>query len=84
MTWTIEPIGNINKCDLVVLPRSIAVGCSMSAEAFDKIFWANLTTSDNNREAYEKAEMIHEQYFEHRKYSDYQTYKSSKSQRMRK
>lgn len=84
MEWIIEPVGNINRCDLVILPKSIAVGCSMNAEAFDKIFWANLTASDNNREAYEKAEQLHQQYFDHRKYSDYETYKSSKSHRLNK
>jgi hypothetical protein len=84
MKYTLQPIGNINRCDFIILPKEIAVGCSMSADAFDKLFWSNLSSSENNRDAYEKTEQIHEEFFEHRKYSDYETYKSSKSQRMKK
>ncbi len=84
LKWTIEAVGNIGKDDITILPKSLAQGCSISAESFDEIFFANISGSKNNLEAYEKAEQVHLQYFEKRKYSDYQSYKSYKSQRMKK
>jgi hypothetical protein len=84
LKWTMEPVGDVSQSDFVILPKTLMVGGCMSADAFDRIFWANVTMSNTNRDAYEKAEQLHQQYFERRKYSDYETYKSSKSQRMKK
>jgi hypothetical protein len=84
LKWTMEPVGNVSQSDFVVMPKTLIAGACMSADAFDRIFWANVSHCDTNRDAYEKAEQLHQQYFERRKYSDYETYKSSKSKRMRK
>lgn len=83
LKWTMEPVGDVSQSDFVVLPKDLVAGSCMSAEAFDRIFWANVTMSESNRVAYEKAEQMHQQFFSRRKYSDYETYKSSKSQRMK-
>ena len=85
LKWTIEAVGpSIGSNDIAILPKSVAKGCSLSAESFDEIFFACMSGSRNNGEAYEKAEQVHIQYFEKRKYSDYQSYKSYKSQRLKK
>lgn len=85
LKWTIEAVGpDVSAGDISILPKSIAKGCSISAESFDEIFFACLSGSRTNGEAYEKAEQIHLQYFEKRKYSDYSSYKSYKSQRLKK
>jgi hypothetical protein len=84
LKWTMEPVGNVSQSDFVVMPKTLIAGGSMSADAFDRIFWSNVPQSTTNRDAYEKAELLHQQYFERRKYSDYETYKSCKSKRMRK
>ncbi len=85
LKWTIEAVGPaIGEGDIAILPKSVAKGCSLSADSFDEIFYACMSGSRTNGEAYEKAEQVHLQYFEKRKYSDYQSYKSYKSQRMKK
>ncbi len=82
LKWTITDVGSSN--DIVVLPNNIAKECSLTANGFDQIFYACLSSSNTNREAYEKAEQVHIQYFGKTKYSDYGSYLSSKSQRFNK
>ena len=85
LKWTIEAVGpSIGAHDISILPKSVTKGCSMSAEGFDELFFDCMSSSKNNSEAYEKAEQIHLEYFETRRYSDYYSYKSSKSQRFKK
>lgn len=79
LKWTIESIGSPS--DIVFLPKSMANECSMSASGFDNIFYACMSGSKTNVEAYEKAEQIHVQYFEKRKYSSYESFAVSKSKR---
>lgn len=81
LKWTIEAVGSVSDGDITILPKSLAKGCSLSADTFDEIFYAQLSVSKNNSEAYEKAEQLHVQYFEKRRYADYNSYKSTKSQR---
>lgn len=85
LKWTIEAVGvGVDEGDITVLPKSLAKGCSLSADTFDEIFYSQVAVSKNNSEAYDKAEQIHLQYFEKRRYSDYNSYKSNKSQRLKK
>jgi len=83
MKWTLEPIGNVNRCDFVILPKEIAVGCTMSAESFDRLFYSNVPQSKNNADAYERTEQMHEEFFGRRKYSDLSSFKSAKTKRLK-
>jgi hypothetical protein len=82
LKWTIEAVGNFSPDDVMILPKSITKGASISAEGFDEIFYACMSGASSNSEAYEKAEELHVQYFEKRKYSDYNSFKSSRSNRL--
>jgi hypothetical protein len=74
-----------NGCDIVVMPKVLVKNCSMSAEGFDELFFSFYNNgSVTHTAAYEKAEQVHEQYFEKRKYSDYESYRVSKSKRLNK
>lgn len=83
LKWTIEAVGNFDGQEITILPKSITKGCSLSADSFDQIVYSCMSGSKTNAEAYEKAEQLHVQYFEKRKYSDYNCYVSSRSQRLR-
>ena len=79
---TITEIGSTS--DIVILPKQVAEGATMTANGFDQIFYACLSGAKSNAEAYEKAEEIHLSYFQKRKYSGYQSFAVSKSQRFKK
>jgi hypothetical protein len=82
LKWTITDVGSSN--DIVVLPNSLAKNCNLTATGFDEVFYACMSSSHTNKEAYEKAEQIHVQYFGKTKYSDYDSYLASKSRRFNK
>jgi hypothetical protein len=71
-------------CEIVVMPKVLVKNCSMSAEGFDELFFNFLKTNVTHTVAYEEAEKVHESYFEKRKYSDYESYRVSKSKRLHK
>lgn len=80
--WTLESIGTFTD-DVIVLPKTIARGCSMTASGFDELFFDKLKTSSTHIEAYEKAEGIHESIFGKRRYKEYDSFRISKSQRLK-
>lgn len=80
LKWTIEA----SPGDITILPKSLTKGCSLSADSFDEIFYSCLTGSRTNGEAYEKAEQLHVEYFEKRKYSGYDSFLSARSKRLNK
>lgn len=80
----IEPIGNVVSGDFTFLPQSLAKGCQLNAESFDDLFHNCLKVEKLHTKAYDKAEEIHEQWFGERKYSDYESFRVSKSQRLKK
>ena len=82
LKWTITDVGSPS--DIVFIPKNLAKSCNMSAEGFDEVFYACLSGANNNHDAYEKAEQVHVQYFDKRKYSSYQSFLSAKSQRFNK
>lgn len=85
LKWTIEAVGpGISSNDIKILPSSIVKGCTLSPVTFDEIFLEKLKECKTHVEAYEKTEQLHEQYFEKRKYSDYDSFKVSKSNRLKK
>lgn len=71
-------------CDIIVMPKVLVKECSLTAEGFDELFFSFLKENVSHTEAYERAEIIHESYFEKRRYKDYEVYKSSKSRRLNK
>jgi len=84
LKWTIEAIGaGISPNDITIIPTSIAKGCTLSAASFDEVFMEKLRESKTHIEAYEKAEQLHESYFGKRKYSDHDSFKVSKSNRLK-
>lgn len=81
---SVEPIGNVVSGDFTFLPKQIAKGCQLNAESFDDLFFECLKEQRTHEKAYYKAEEIHEQYFGTYKYSSYDSFASSKSQRLKK
>lgn len=81
---SVEPIGNVVSGDFTFLPKRIAKGCQLNAESFDDLFFECLKEVKTHESAYNKAEEIHEQYFGTSKYSCYESFASSKSQRLKK
>lgn len=66
-----------NGCDIVVMPKVLVKNCSMSAEGFEELFFTFCKGNVSHTEAYERAEGVHESYFEKRKYSSYESFKSA-------
>lgn len=81
---SVEPVGNVVSGDFTFLPKRIAKGCTLSAESFDDLFFECLKEQRTHEKAYHKAEEIHEHYFGTSKYSSYDSFASSKSQRLKK
>ena len=73
-----------SKCDIITISKDLLKNASMSAEVFEELFFDASRTSTTYMEAYEKVEIIHEQYFEKRRYSDYDSFRKCKTQKMKK
>jgi len=84
LVLSVEPVGNVVSGDFTFLPVRIAKGCTLKAESFDDLFFECLKSQKTHEKAYFKAEEIHEQYFGTTKYSSYESFQSSKSQRLKK
>jgi hypothetical protein len=65
-------------CEIVVMPKVLVKECSMSANGFEELFFQFLKGNVSHTEAYDKAEELHETYFEKRKYSSYESFKAIK------
>jgi hypothetical protein len=79
--WTIESTDrNVTSDDFV----TVVSHCSMSAVGFDELFFRYVNDSKTHTEAYERAEKVHETLLGRRKYSDYDSFRVSKSQRLKK
>lgn len=73
--WTVT---STDEQEFVVVGR-----CSMSPDAFDRVF-NKFRESNTNVDAYERAEILHENLVGERRYSCYESYLSSRSNRRRK
>lgn len=73
-----------DRCDLVTLPKLITKEASMSPRGFDELFFCFLGPGVTHVEAYEKAENVHQRYFDKPRYSDYDSFRKSKEQRLKK
>jgi hypothetical protein len=79
--WTIESTDhNLSQGDIVAVFSS----ASMSATGFDELFFKFVNDSRTYTEAYERVEKVHEQLFNKRKYSDYNSYRNAKAIRLKK
>lgn len=76
---TIDYVGTTG--ELVVLPKSLVKDSSMSHESFENLFHECARESKTYTEAYEKAESIHEQYFEKRRYASFESFSTVKNRR---
>lgn len=72
------------RCDIVTMPKVLVKECSMSARGFEELFFIFLKGNVTHTQAYEQAEVVHENYFDRRRYSDYDSFRKSKDQRMKK
>lgn len=70
-----------SKCDIVTISKDLLKNASMSAEVFEDLFFDATRSSSTYMEAYEKVEILHEQYFEKRRYSDYDSFRKAKEHR---
>lgn len=78
---TIDYVGLGSSDDLVVLPKSLVKDSFMSKQGFEELFYECLKNTKKNIDAYEKAEEIHEQYFEKRRYSSYESFSEVKNRK---
>jgi hypothetical protein len=76
--------------DVMVLPKRIANACLMSADKFDELFYSILEANFphapamTHKQAYEEAEKTHERYLGRRRYMDFDSFRKSRDQRIRK
>lgn len=70
-----------SKCEIVTVSKDLLQNCNMTAEGFEQCFFNAAKTSSTYMEAYEKVEIMHEDLFNHRRYSDYDSFRKSKAQR---
>jgi hypothetical protein len=73
-----------SRCDIVTMPKVLLKECSLTAEGFEGLFFTFLKGNISHTQAYEQAENVHYEYFEKRKYKDYEVFKSVKSRRFNK
>lgn len=73
-----------SKCEIVTISKDVLKNCTMSAEGFEQLFFDQVRVSTTYVEAYEKAEEEHERVFEKRRYSDYNSFRNCKTQKMKK
>lgn len=78
--WTVESTGNIRQEDFV----AVITNAKISTMKFIELYYDYYTETKSAKQAYERVEEIHEQLLGSRKYNDYQTFKASKSNFMKK
>jgi len=82
--YSITGTDNFDPSDIVMVSKNLIEGATMNAQKFDDLFFTQLKHSSTHNEAYSKAEQIHNDTFGHTKYSNYECFKASKSNRFKK
>lgn len=72
------------KSEIVEVSRDFLKHVTLTAEGFEEVFFDEVRTSSTYMEAYEKVEVWHEETFGKRRYSDYNSFRNTKTQRMKK
>jgi hypothetical protein len=62
--------------DFTIIPKSIIQGSSLSHSSFEELFFKCTRETKTYVEAYEKAEQIHEEYFDKRRYASYDSFRT--------
>lgn len=70
-----------SKCETITISKDFLQNCTMTADGFEQLFFTEARTSSTYMEAYEKVEVIHEQMFNKRRYSDYDSFRKTKERR---
>lgn len=60
--------------DFIALPKRFVRHSILSPQSFEDLFFQCNKTAKSYVEAYEKAEEIHEKYFERRRYANYDSF----------
>lgn len=71
---TIEAVGGETE-DFVAIPKKLVRHSMLSPQSFEDLFMKYVKTSPTYVEAYEKAEEVHEQYFDCRRYANYNSFR---------
>jgi hypothetical protein len=69
--------------EVVIVTRKLIENATMTAEGFDDLFFEKLKDSRTHVEAYDKAEQKHFDTFGHNKYRDFDSFRVSKSKRLK-
>lgn len=83
LLYSITGTDDFNPNDLVVVAKNLIEKATMTAEGFDDLFFEKLKDSRTHVEAYDKAEQKHFETFGHNKYSDFDSFRISKSKRLK-
>ena len=78
---TVSSVGFGSEDDIMILPKRLIKGSSLSAESFENIFFSFAKDCNSYQEAYERTESIHEEWFETRKYSSYDSFRKTKDRK---
>lgn len=78
---TIEHIGQEGENEFEVIPKRLVKDSQLSAKTFEELYFKFVPDSKSYPEAYEKAEGIHEKYFEKRRYSSYDSFRKMKDRK---
>lgn len=80
---SVQSVGIGSEDDIAVLPKRLIKGSSLSHESFENLFFSFMKDCDTNVEAYERTESKHEEFFETRKYSSYDSFRKVQSTRLK-
>ena len=80
LKWTIEATDGMTEKDFVSVVRS----ASMSTTKFIEMYYDYFSECKDHEQAYERIERLHENLLGKRKYSDYDSFRVSKSKFMNK
>ncbi len=80
---SIQSVGLVSDGDIVILSKNMIKGATMATESFDDLFYSFINGAKTYEEAYEKAENIHEELFETRRYSSFDSYRTTLCKRLK-
>lgn len=80
LKWTIEATDGITEKDFVTVVRN----ASMSTNKFIEMYYDYFAECKDHEQAYDRMERLHENLLGRRKYSDYDSFRVSKSKFMNK
>jgi hypothetical protein len=73
-----------SSCEIITMPKVLIQQASLTYEGFEDVFHSFLKGDTSHKEAYYRAEKIHESYFGKEKYANYESFKSLQSRSRKK